>query len=140
MRTHPLRSDVRSSKQRDDLKSLPMPELEKKLASSPEGLTQAEAEKRLVNMGRTRLKAEKTNLLLKFLSYFWGPIPWMIEVAVILSALSALARFFRHPCFTCFQRLCRILGRASGGQRHRRSEGHACDPGKGPARWKMGKP
>jgi H+-transporting ATPase len=23
---------------------------------------------------------------LKFLSYFWGPIPWMIEVAVILSA------------------------------------------------------
>ena len=31
----------------DDLKSLPMPELEKKLASSPDGLTQAEAEKRL---------------------------------------------------------------------------------------------
>ena len=27
----------------------------------------------------------KTNPLLKFLSYFWGPIPWMIEVAVILS-------------------------------------------------------
>ncbi|MGB7980786.1 MAG: hypothetical protein WCF36_08345 [Candidatus Nanopelagicales bacterium] len=24
--------------------------------------------------------------MLKFLGYFWGPIPWMIEVAVILSA------------------------------------------------------
>jgi H+-transporting ATPase len=32
---------------KDDLKSLPMPEVEKKLGSSPEGLTQAEAQKRL---------------------------------------------------------------------------------------------
>jgi len=31
----------------DDLKSLPLPEVEKKLASSPEGLSQAEAQKRL---------------------------------------------------------------------------------------------
>lgn len=27
-------------------------------------------------------------MLLKFLSYFWGPIPWMIEAAVILSAVA----------------------------------------------------
>ena len=27
-------------------------------------------------------------MFLKFLSYFWGPIPWMIEVAVILSAVA----------------------------------------------------
>ena len=27
------------------------------------------------------------NPLLKFLTYFWGPIPWMIEVAIILSAI-----------------------------------------------------
>jgi H+-transporting ATPase len=71
----------------DDLKSVPMPELEKKLASSPDGLSQAEAEKRLTQYGPNELKEEKTNLLLKFLSYFWGPIPWMIEVAVILSGV-----------------------------------------------------
>ena len=35
----------------------------------------------------TRLRREKTNPLLKFLSYFWGPIPWMIEAAVILSGV-----------------------------------------------------
>ena len=29
---------------------------------------------------------EKKHPLLKFLSYFWGPIPWMIEAAAILSA------------------------------------------------------
>ena len=70
-----------------DLKSLPMPEVEKKLASSPDGLSQAEAQKRLTQYGPNELKEEKTNLLLKFLSYFWGPIPWMIEVAVILSGV-----------------------------------------------------
>jgi H+-transporting ATPase len=80
-----MHAATRESK--DDLKSLPLPELEKKLASSPDGLTQAAAEKRLAQYGPNEIKEEKTNLLLKFVSYFWGPIPWMIEVAVILSGV-----------------------------------------------------
>ena len=72
---------------KNDLKSLPLAEVEKKLASSPEGLTQAEAQKRLVQYGPNEIEEKKTNPLLKFLSYFWGPIPWMIEVAVILSGV-----------------------------------------------------
>src|SRR5271154_5463715 len=72
---------------KDDLKSLPMPEGEKKLESSPEGLTQAEAQKRLTQYGPNEIEEKKTNPFLKFLSYFWGPIPWMIEVAVILSGV-----------------------------------------------------
>ncbi len=71
----------------DALKSLPMPELEKKLESSPAGLTQAEAQKRLAKYGPNEIEEKKTNMYLKFLSYFWGPIPWMIEIAVILSAV-----------------------------------------------------
>jgi H+-transporting ATPase len=72
---------------KDDLKSLPLPDVEKKLGYSPEGLTQAEAAKRLAKDGPNEIEEKKTNLLLKFLSYFWGPIPWMIEVAVVLSAV-----------------------------------------------------
>ncbi|MGB7434215.1 MAG: plasma-membrane proton-efflux P-type ATPase, partial [Candidatus Acidiferrum sp.] len=72
---------------KDDLKSLPLPEVEKKLGSSPAGLTQAEAQKRLTQYGPNEIAEKKTNLFLKFLSYFWGPIPWMIEGAVILSGL-----------------------------------------------------
>jgi H+-transporting ATPase len=72
---------------KDDLKTLPMAEVEKKLGSSPDGLTQAEAQKRLTQYGPNELVEKKTNLLLKFLGYFWGPIPWMIEVAVILSGV-----------------------------------------------------
>ena len=72
---------------KDDLKSLPMPEVEKRLGSSPKGLSQAEAQKRLAKYGPNEIKEKKDNLFLKFLSYFWGPIPWMIEGAVILSGV-----------------------------------------------------
>ena len=73
---------------RIDLKSLPLAEVEKKLGSSPDGLTQAEAQKRLTQYGPNEIEEKKTNEFLKFLTYFWGPIPWMIEGAVILSAVA----------------------------------------------------
>ena len=73
---------------KDMLQSLPMPELQAKLGSSPDGLSQAEAAKRLAKYGPNEIEEKKTNEFLKFLSYFWGPIPWMIEVAVILSAVA----------------------------------------------------
>jgi H+-transporting ATPase len=72
---------------KDDLKTLPLAEVANKLASSPDGLSQAEAQKRLAQYGPNELAEKKTNPILKFLSYFWGPIPWMIEVAVILSGV-----------------------------------------------------
>ena len=74
-------------KSKDDMKSLPMPELEAKLGYSPDGLSQAEAQKRLAQYGPNEIEEKKTNPFLKFLTYFWGPIPWMIEVAVILSGV-----------------------------------------------------
>jgi H+-transporting ATPase len=72
---------------KDDLKSLPMPELQKKLGATPAGLSEAEAQKRLTQYGPNEITVKKTNEVLKFLSYFWGPIPWMIEAAVILSGV-----------------------------------------------------
>ena len=75
-------------KAKDDLKSLPMPELQAELGSSPDGLSQAEAQKRLTQYGPNEIEEKKTNPFLKFLTYFWGPIPWMIEAAVILSAVA----------------------------------------------------
>jgi len=51
------------------------------------GLTQTEAKARLEEYGYNELPEKKENPILKFLSYFWGPIPWMIEVAVVLSAI-----------------------------------------------------
>ena len=41
----------------------------------------------MTQYGYNELAEEKVNPLLKFLSYLWGPIPWMIEIAAILSAV-----------------------------------------------------
>ena len=84
---HPIPSTLKAVAT-DDLKSLPLCEVEKKLESSPDGLTQAEAQKRLIQYGPNEIEEKKSNELLKFLRYFWGPIPWMIEAAVILSAVA----------------------------------------------------
>ena len=70
-----------------ELDQLPLPELWKRLDSSPEGLSAEEARRRLERFGYNELPEEKVNPLLKFLSYLWGPIPWMIEIAIILSAV-----------------------------------------------------
>jgi H+-transporting ATPase len=72
---------------KNELQTLAIAEVEKRLGSSPDGLSQEEATKRLAQYGPNELTEKKTNALLKFLSYFWGPIPWMIEIAVILSGV-----------------------------------------------------
>jgi H+-transporting ATPase len=71
----------------DEAKEKSVEDLFSQLDSSPQGLTSAEAERRLAQYGPNSLKEKKVNPILKFLSYFWGPIPWMIEVAAVLSAL-----------------------------------------------------
>ena len=71
----------------DEAKGQSPEELFARLASSPKGLSPAEAESRLAQFGPNALEEKKVNPLLKFLSYFWGPIPWMIEIAAILSAV-----------------------------------------------------
>jgi H+-transporting ATPase len=81
------RSSAPNVDPKDDLKTLPMPEVEKRLSTTTDGLTQAEAIRRLTQYGPNEITEKKTNPLLKFLSYFWGPIPWMIEAAVILSGV-----------------------------------------------------
>jgi len=70
-----------------DLKTLPLPGVEKRLASPPEGISRAEAGTRLAAYGRNELVERKPSTLLTLLGYFWGPIPWMIDVAVVLSAV-----------------------------------------------------
>ena len=70
-----------------DLAALSINDLQQRLECSGDGLAMAEAQRRLSELGYNELPAEEANPLLKFLTYFWGPIPWMIEVAVILSAL-----------------------------------------------------
>ncbi|MFN2179606.1 MAG: plasma-membrane proton-efflux P-type ATPase [Candidatus Promineifilaceae bacterium] len=68
-----------------DLVEAPLDQVEKELDYNPNGLSQAEAEQRLEQVGYNELPEKEVNPIVKFLSYLWGPIPWMIEIAAILS-------------------------------------------------------
>ena len=60
-----------------------------------EGLSQSAAEERLQKDGYNEILEKKLHPILKFLQFYWGPIPWLIEVALILSAaLSDWEDFF----------------------------------------------
>ena len=58
-----------------------------KLESSESGLSTSDAEQRLSQFGHNEISEKKMSPFMKFLSYFWEPIPWMIEVAAVLSLL-----------------------------------------------------
>ena len=59
----------------------------KTLQTTTSGLTGDEAKQRLEKYGPNAIVAKEQSLLRKMLAYFWGPIPWMIEVAAVLSLL-----------------------------------------------------
>lgn len=60
---------------------------EKKKTNINTGLSDKEAASLLKEYGENALPEEHKSPLLKLLSYFWGPIPWMIEAAALLSAV-----------------------------------------------------
>ena len=53
-----------------------------------EGLSGGEAAARLERYGPNALAEQQRSVVLEFLSHFWAPIPWMIELAVVLTALT----------------------------------------------------
>ncbi len=70
-----------------DYKHMSIDDVLKVLGTSVNGLSAEEAKKRLEKYGPNEIPEKKVNPIVKFLSYFWGPIPWMIEIAAVLSAL-----------------------------------------------------
>jgi H+-transporting ATPase len=76
------------SEKSDEIKNIDIDTLIEQLSTSMDGLSQKEAEKRLEKYGLNEISEKKKNPILKFLEYFWGPIPWMIEAAAFLSILA----------------------------------------------------
>jgi H+-transporting ATPase len=67
--------------------NLSLAQLQQQLGTSSNGLSEATAQQHLSAYGENQLPEETTSPWLQFLAHFWGAIPWMIEIAAILSAL-----------------------------------------------------
>jgi len=65
-----------------------MPEIDPTLLETdPEkGLALEEVEARQKQFGFNRIETKEASWFSRLFRHFWGPIPWMIEVAAILSA------------------------------------------------------
>jgi H+-transporting ATPase len=70
----------------EDVKKISTSELLDRLSSDLKGLSEEDADKRL-KYGINEISEGQQNHIKKFLGYFWGPIPWMIEFALIISLL-----------------------------------------------------
>lgn len=68
-------------------KTLQREELFKELKSSISGLSATEAKRRFEEWGPNAIEEKKKTLFTLFFRYFWGPIPWMIESAALLSCV-----------------------------------------------------
>jgi H+-transporting ATPase len=71
----------------EEAKKSSVDDLFNKLSTNEKGLTNSEVQQRRRGYGYNELPEKKVHPFLKFLGYFWGPIPWMIEIAAVLSVM-----------------------------------------------------
>src|SRR6516165_6996341 len=53
-------------------------------ASTPSGLSSAEASRRHLNFGPNRVVEERVQPLARVMAHFWAPVPWMLEATIAL--------------------------------------------------------
>ena len=71
-----------------DYKNIPSDKVLAQFHTAPDtGLSQEEAKKRLKEYGYNEIPEYKESLWHRIFRRFWGPIPWMIEIAAILAAM-----------------------------------------------------
>ncbi|MDA8325061.1 MAG: HAD-IC family P-type ATPase, partial [Nitrospiraceae bacterium] len=75
-------SEIRST---SEYKKIPLEEIFNLLKASADGLAGSEAGRRLEIFGYNEITEEKKSLLLEFLRRYWGPMPWLLELAMGLS-------------------------------------------------------
>ncbi len=68
-----------------DLSTIPPEALHRELGATPDGLALHDAAARLVADGANEVAERRRNPVLTFVGYFWAPIQWMIEAALLLS-------------------------------------------------------
>src|SRR4030067_861408 len=57
------------------------------LQSSEDGLTESEEQRRIQIFGFNGVSEKRSNPVLSFLSRYWGPMPWLLELAIVLSII-----------------------------------------------------
>ncbi|KAI9090332.1 hypothetical protein K1719_028667 [Acacia pycnantha] len=81
----PLLDPENFSRDGVDLERIPLEEVFEQLKTSPRGLSSDDAEARLEIFGPNKLEEKPENKFLKFLSFMWNPLSWVMEAAAIMA-------------------------------------------------------
>ncbi|MFX1504099.1 MAG: cation-transporting P-type ATPase, partial [Promethearchaeota archaeon] len=68
-------------------KNMSIDDVYSELSTNDRGLGEDEVKVRLEEYGYNEIPEKKIRPGVKFIKNFWGPIPWMIEIAAFLSIL-----------------------------------------------------
>ncbi|MEZ0345613.1 MAG: plasma-membrane proton-efflux P-type ATPase [Infirmifilum sp.] len=71
-----------------DFEALTIEDACRRLECSPEGLSSIEARRRAQVYGYNEIPEKKENPLLAYLKRYWGPLPWLMELTIIVSYLA----------------------------------------------------
>ncbi len=87
------------------------------LQSSTDGLTESEVQRRLQIFGFNEVVEKRSNPVLTFLSRYWGPMPWLLELAIALSVL--LKHYFEAGIIFALLTINTVIGQiqSRGSQR-----------------------
>ncbi|CBI35782.3 unnamed protein product, partial [Vitis vinifera] len=72
-----------------DLERIPLEEVFEQLRTSRGGLSSEDAEARLIIFGPNKLEEKPENKFLKFLSFMWNPLSWVMEAAAVMAIVLA---------------------------------------------------
>ena len=90
------------------------------LETSLDGLTDFEAKKRIEKIGYNEVVEKERNPILDFLSRYWGPMPWLLELTIVLS-------FFLHHYLEVLIVFGLLTANVAIGYQHTRSSRRALD-------------
>ncbi|MDP3581698.1 MAG: cation-transporting P-type ATPase, partial [Ignavibacteria bacterium] len=72
-------------KNTSEFKNISIEETYKLLETTVDGLSDSEVKNRLVKFGNNEIVENKQNSLLEFILRYWGPMPWLLELAMGLA-------------------------------------------------------
>ena len=80
-------------------------------ADNKTGLTDADVQERFKKYGPNALVEKEKSAFTELLGYFWGPIPWMIEVAALMAFVVGDWGNSRSSLHFCCSMRCSVSGR-----------------------------
>lgn len=79
--------DIYEIKSTSLYKEMTVDEIYKELETTKGGLSSDEVKKRIKIFGPNDIKEAKRNKILDFFKRYWGPMPWMLEFAIVLTII-----------------------------------------------------